>query len=317
MIGRPDVDTLMAGPLGAWLGEQAAVREAAKKATWNRRFIVLIVVLPLAAFLLIAFQGDVMPILWGSLALGGVGFAWAEGPKRKAVRAVKVGINDAIGEALGLRYSHEAEGGMPFELAKSCKLLPRHDRAQFEDAWSGELDGIPFALHEVHLEERRGSGKKRRWVTVFRGIVMSIGYKRRFHGTTLLVRDNAHRGFFLGKADSITVAGIPLDYAEMTHPDFEDRFDVYTSDQTEARHLIDPLYVERLIALEKAYRGQDVATIFHEGSIVVTLKTENMFESGGIEAKDDRKRIGKTIGQFARIADLARELNARGPVGSR
>ncbi len=317
MIERPDVDALMAGELGDWLREQAHVREAAKKATWNRRFVVLIVLLPLAVFALIAFQIEFMPVLWGSVILGGIGLAWAEIPKRQAVKTVKIGINDAIAQTLGLTYSHDCTAGTPFELAKACKLVPRHDRAKFEDQWSGHFGDIPFSLHEAKLEERRGSGKNRRWVTVFRGLIMSIGYRRRFHGTTLLVRDNAHRGMFFQKKDTISVAGMRLDYADMTHPDFEDRFDIYTSDQVEARHLIDPLYVERLIALEQSYRGEDVATIFHEGNLVVSLKAGNMFESGSIDASDDRKRMEKTIDQFARIADLAAELNSREPLTGR
>lgn len=314
MIERPDIDALMTGPLGQWLSEQESVREDAKKSTWNRRFIVLLIVLPLAAFVLIAFRPDFMIVLWGGFFLGAAGFAWAQMPISKAVRAVKVGINDAIAEALDLEYLHDCEPAEPFALAKECKILPSHDRAHFEDQWSGHFGDIPFILHECKLEERRGSGKNRRWVTVFRGLVMSVGYSRRFHGTTLLVRDNAYRSFFGRKKDSIKVINLQLDYADMTHPDFEDRFDIYTSDQTEARHLIDPLYVERLIALESSYHGDDVATIFHEGSLVVTLKTGNMFESGSIEASDDRRRIETTIDQFARIADLARELNSREPL---
>ncbi|WP_271077619.1 DUF3137 domain-containing protein [Aurantiacibacter sp. MUD61] len=314
MIERPDVDALLAGDLGQWLEDQKAVREEAKKKTWNRRFMVLVVVLPLMAFALIAFQIDYLPVLWGGFFLGGIGFAWAQMPVSKAVRNVKIGINDAIADTLGIEYAHDCEAGMPFELAKACKLLPSHDRTHFEDRWSGDIGGIPFMLHEAKLEERRGSGKNRRWVTVFRGIVMSIGYKRRFHGTTLLVRDNAHRTFFGGKRDSIKVAGMQLDYADMTHPDFEDRFDIYTTDQVEARHLIDPLYVERLIALERSYSGEGIATIFHEGGIVVTLKTGNMFESGSIDAADDRHRMQRTVDQFARIADLAKNLNSREPL---
>lgn len=314
MIERPDVDALMAGPLGRWLDEQAAVREEARKKTWNRRFTVVAIVLPLALFVLIAFQLDLAPVAWGGFVLGALGFAWAQRPVSKAVRTVKVGINDAIAEALGLEYRHDCEPGAPFELARACKLLPDYDRAHFEDHWSGTIDGIPFAVHEAKLEERRGSGKNRRWVTVFRGLVMSVGYSRRFHGTTLLVRDNAYRQFYGAKKDSVSMIGRQLDYAEMTHPDFEDRFDVYTTDQTEARHLIDPLYVERLIAVERSYRGEAVTTIFHEGNLVVTLKTGDMFESGHIEARNDRRRMETTIDQFARIADLARELNSREPV---
>ena len=314
MIQRPDIDALMAGPLGQWLSEQESVREEAKKSTWNRRFIVLIILLPLAAFVWITFQIEFTPLAWGTVILGFLGFAWAQIPVSRAVKAVKVGINDAIAEALDLTYADECEPGQPFNLAKACKLLPNYDRAHFEDQWSGHFDDIPFTLHECKLQKRRGSGKNRRWVTVFRGIVMSVGYSRRFHGTTLLLRDNAHRSFFGSKKNSIKVIDQQLDYAEMTHPDFEDRFDIYTSDQTEARHLIDPLYVERLIALERSYRGEGVATIFHEGSLVVTLKASNMFESGSIEARDDRRRIETTIDQFTHLAELAQELNSREPL---
>lgn len=314
MIERPDVNALMAGPLGQWLAEQEAVREQAKRKTWNRRLLVVLILLPLALFVLIAFRIDLSPVIWGSVVLGGVGFAWAQRPVSKAVKTVKIGINEAIAETLGLQYRHDCEPGAPFELAKACKLLPSYDRASFEDQWSGHIGDIPFSLHETKLEERRGSGKNRRWVTVFRGLVMSVGYSRRFHGTTLLVRDNAYRHFYLAKKDTISVIGKQLDYADMTHPDFEDKFDIYTTDQVEARHLIDPLYVERLIAVERSYDGDDVATIFHEGNLVVTLKTGNMFESGHIDARNDRRRMETTIDQFARIADLARELNSREPV---
>ncbi|MBH5322854.1 DUF3137 domain-containing protein [Aurantiacibacter sediminis] len=314
MIERPDVDALLAGELGQWLEEQKAVREEAKKKTWNRRFIALAIVLPFLVFIWITFRPDAGIMIWATFLLGGIGIAWAQAPVFKAIKDVKVGINDAIADTLGLAYSHDCKPGMPVELAKACKLLPRHNRSHFEDEWSGDIGGIPFMLQEAKLQERRGSGKNRRWVTVFQGVVMSIGYKRRFHGTTLLVRDNAHRTFFGGKRDSIKIAGMELDYADMTHPDFEDRFDIYTTDQVEARHLIDPLYVERLIALERSYRGEGVATIFHEGSLVVTLKTGNMFESGSIDADDDRRLIQRTVDQFARISDLAKELNSREPL---
>lgn len=314
MIERPDVDTLLAGPLGVWLRDHEGVRERAKTTTWNRRFIVFGVVGVLAIFAVITFRLDLTAVIWGSVVLGGIGLAWAQGPTTDAVRTAKIGINDAIADALDLSYSHDCEPGAPFELAKACRILPRYDRASFEDEWSGHFGSIPFRLHETKLEKRHQSGKHVRWETVFEGLVMSIGYSRRFHGTTLLVEDNAYRKFWGGKSDSIKINGMQLDYADMTHPDFEDRFDIYTTDQVEARDLIDPLYVERLIAVERSYRGEDVATIFHEGSLVVTLKTGNMFESGSIDAADDRSRIERTVDQFMRLSELAAELNRREPV---
>ncbi len=183
MIERPDIDALMAGGLGQWLEGQNAVREQAKKDTRARRVKVFLAMLPVAGVLLMI---DLSFAAWGTIILGLLGLAWAQGPVRKAVKDVKIGINEAIAGALGLTYSHDCEPGQPFELAKECRLLPSHDRASFEDQWSGTIGDIPFMLHETKLEERRGSGKHRRWVTVFQGVVMSVGYARRFHGTTLL-----------------------------------------------------------------------------------------------------------------------------------
>lgn len=309
MIKRPDVDALMAGELGQWLQGQIAVREQAKKDTANRRYLVIGALLCASVFAIIAFGPDLITLLWFCGIAGIAGFAWAEMPKKKAIKQVKDGINTAIADALGIAYEQDCKADEAFVLTKFCKLVPSHDRAHFEDKWSGDFGDVPFSLHEAKLEERRGSGKNKRWVTVFRGLIMAVGYNRRFHGTTLLVRDNEHRGFFGGKKDHITVSGTRLDYAEMVHPDFEDAFDIYTSDQVEARHLIDPVYVERLIALERAYSGKDIGTIFHEGSLIVALKTDDLFESGSINASDDRARLEQTLDQFARLADLAAALN--------
>jgi hypothetical protein len=176
------------------------------------------------------------------------------------------------------------------------------------------LGGLPFAVHEAKLEERRGSGKNRRWVTVFRGVIMQVGFDRKFHGTTVLVEDRAHSSFFGGRKDSVTLGGQQLEHVEMVHPEFEDAFDIYSNDQVEARYIVHPAYVERLIALEKAYQGEDIRTLFHQGDLVVALKARNMFESGSIEASDDRARIAQTIDQFARLAELAAVLNERSEV---
>lgn len=302
---------MMAGPLGSWLREQATMREEAKEQTSGRRFKVLLFGLPLLAFLWILLPVETGAKLALSVMAMGLGFGWAEMPKIRAVKKVKIGINEAIAEALGLQYEHDCEAGTPFELAKSCRLVPNFDRARFEDKWSGTLGGRNFAVHEAKLEERRGSGKNRRWVTVFRGVIMSVALDRDFHGTTVLVRDRMHRSFWGGRKDSIDVDGIRLDYAEMSHPEFEDAFDIYSSDQVEARYLIHPLYVERLIALEQSYSGQDVATIFHRGDLVVALKSGNMFESGSIEASDDRQRIERTVEQFSNLVALAESLRDR------
>ena len=308
-IARLDVDSLLAGPLGSWLTEQATVREAAKQKASSRLFHALLVVLPLAGIMWVIAPFDVETKLWLTLLPAGAAFAWSELPKWAAVKQVKIGINQAIAGALGLSYECEIGPCDRFERAKSYGLVPTHKRAGFEDRWSGDLGTTPFSLFEAHLEERRGSGKNRRWVTVFRGAIMAFGFGRTFHSTTLVQRAGRHTSLFGGKKDSITLDGHRLDCVDLVHPGFEDAFDVYSDDQVEAHYLVNPLYIERLIALEQAFAGRNIRALFSAGEMIVAIEIGDMFESGSIDAGDDRALIARTIDQFGKMAKLAAALD--------
>ena len=310
MTAMPDVNALLSGPLGAWLDEQALVRRRARQLAASRWWKAAIVAGPLLVLLWIAVPGWFQFKLFATLAAGGGGYAWGNAPRAQAIKDVKIGINEAIASALGLDYAHELSPGRGFALASAYRMLPDHDRASFEDMWTGDYAGHPFQLHEAHLEERRGSGKNRRWVTVFRGSVITIGFAREFHGTTLVTRAGKHRKFLGlgGRKDFIDVEGQRLDYVDMVHPDFEDAFDIYSTDQVEARYIVHPAYIERLIAIEQAFEGEDICSLFHAGELVIALNCGDLFESGSINSREDHSRVSRTVGQFARLAELATNL---------
>ena len=157
MIERPNVDALLAGPLGEWLARQAIVREEAKLKS-NRRFMIAgIVAAPLLALLWLGQLfglGEELKFFASAIGLGGGG-VWAYAPRAKAIKETKRGINQAIAESLGLTYSDEFEPGHGFELAKTYQMVPSYDRSSFDDLWSGELAGRAFTLHEAHLDLRQ------------------------------------------------------------------------------------------------------------------------------------------------------------------
>jgi hypothetical protein len=311
MIERPDVDTLMAGPLGEWLQRQAVVRAEAK-AKSNRRFMIAGVVLVpvLGLFWVASFFGDWNEELKMFLSFAGLagGGGWAYAPRAKAIKETKRGINQAIAGALGLTYSDEFEPGHGFDLCKTYGMLPSYDRSSFDDLWSGNLAGKPFTLHEAHLEERRGSGKNQRWVTVFRGAILTIGFDRQFHGTTLVERNKKHQKWFGGQKDYVTFNGHRLDCADMVNPDFEDVFTVWSDDQVEARYLVHPRYIERLVEVERGFGGENVRCLFKGGELAVAIESGNMFESGSLDASEDRARVQTCVDQFMRLVGLCEAL---------
>ena len=82
-----------------------------------------------------------------------------------------------------------------------------------------------------------------------------------------------------------------------------------TSDGVEARYLVHPTYVEKLIALENAFAGQKIRTLFAAGELTVVLEATNMFESGSLDARRDRELVEACVNQFMSMAELVGALN--------
>lgn len=311
MIERPDADALMAGPLGAWLTGQSDERAAVKAKVSRWRWIAFAAALAVVVVVLAAGGEGGFALQLGFFT-GMAGFGMAELIKRPLLNKLKGGINGAIAAALGLDYAVEVEPGKSFELAKQFGLVPYYQDARFQDLWWGVVGGQPFTLHEAKLTEQRGSGKNRRTVTVFEGSILSIGFNRRFQSTTLLEPDGQRRKFLIGgEKESCEIGGVTMERIDITHPGFEDRFTLWSNDQVEARYLVHPEYVERLLGIEAAFSGEDIRALFHEGDLLITLRTGDLFESGSLDARDDRRLLEQAIAQFGSLADLAVTLQER------
>lgn len=306
MISLPDVDTLMAGGLRARLDGLLAERAKAKeKVYWTGGGGVVIGILVGAILMILGAQQ--FAIFAGALISGGA-IAWANSIRQKMVNALKQEMNGALAQSLQIDYSVAAFSGQEFERACEYDLLPSHDDSYLQDQWHGNIDGTDFLLYEAKLTETRGSGKSRRTVTVFEGVVLRFQFARAFLGATLVRREGFKFTLF---GDSKSYGGQTLERIKMVDPQFEKAFDIYGSDQVEARYLVHPAYCERLLELERQFEGEKLAALFLGGDLIVTLQTGDMFESATLNPEQDRELLGQTIGQFASIVHLVKLLNER------
>lgn len=306
MISLPDVDTLMAGGLRARLDALSAERAKAKeKVYWTGGGGVVIGILVAAILMIFGARQSAM---FAAAIIGGGAIAWANSIRQKMVNALKQEMNGALAAALQIDYSVAAFSGQEFERACQYDLLPSYDDSYLQDQWHGSIDGTDFLLYEAKLTETRGSGKNRRTVTVFEGVVLRFQFARAFLGTTLVRREGFKFTLF---GDSKSYGGQTLERIKMVDPQFEKAFDIYGSDQVEARYLVHPAYCERLLELERQFEGEKLAALFLEGDLIVTLQTGDMFESATLNPEQDRERLGQTIGQFASIVQLVKLLNER------
>jgi hypothetical protein len=315
---RANVDSLMQGELGQWLAAQADMRAAAKQKAASRWTWSAALLLPALAFLWFgpAWPGGLKSVItFGALIMAGV---WGYQPIAEAKKAIKIGINSAIAASLGIAYEHDVEPGTEFEAAKRYEPVPSYHRASFEDRWYGTLRGHAFNLYEAHLEERRGSGKNQRWETVFRGVIIQIGFGRPFRSTTLLQRAGKHRKWLGlgGSKDSVSFDGHRLDFVDQVHPAFDEVFGLFSDDQVEARVLVHPSYVEHLLKLERAFGAKELRALFIRGDVILAAEGKDMFESGSMDPAEDRMRAEDAAAQFEALAGLSLAINqnARGRV---
>ena len=301
----------MAGALGSWLEGQNAERAAVKAKV--RRIWMLAIAAACAVAVAVTLLGDNIGAgMQFGFFTGLAGFGIGEWVKRPLINRLKGGINGAIAKALELDYVVEVEPGSAFERACQFQLLPSYDNALCADGWHGNLGGRAFAMHEAKLTETRGTGKSRRTVTVFEGQVLTIGFNRQFTSTTVLEPNAQRRKFFIGaEKEQVTIGGVTLERVDMTNPQFEERFTLWSNDQVEARYLVHPEYLERLLAVEQAFAGEDIRALFQDGELLVTLKTGDLFESGSLDSSDDRRLLETAIAQFGSLADLATQLNEK------
>lgn len=296
----------MQGGLGDWLASQQAARDATRVKIRNIAIGAVAIGAALALTGYLAGGFDAAYFVGALVAM--VGMGWANHIRQKMIDTLKGEMNGALARSLGLHYQVAPVSGAEFDLAAEYDLLPSYDDCTFQDQWHGQIEGTDFLLYEAKLTETRGSGKNRRTVTVFRGILLRMHFARDFLGSTLVRRDGFKFTLF---GDSKSYQGETLERIKMVDPRFEDAFDVYGSDAVEARYLVHPAYCERLLELERDFYGEQLVALFHKGDLLVTIQTEDMFESATLDSSKDQVRLGQTIDQFAAIARLIRTLNER------
>lgn len=237
--------------------------------------------------------------LWNGLIFGGIAFAgahwWAYQPLQQVATNTKLQSLTAIANAIGCGY---ASGGFtPAALTqfKELKLLPSYDRSSYEDCFDGKHRGCTFAFYEGHLEQRIQSKNGSRWITVFRGQLIRIAFPKKFLGTTIVKRD---AGLFNFMQRWMT----GLDRVGLGDSRLEKAFEVYSNDQVEARYLIHPVFMERMLDLETRFKGKNLRCAFVDGDLLVAIEGGDKFEVGTMFARlDDIARVRAIVDDIAGI----------------
>ncbi|MGD2132377.1 MAG: DUF3137 domain-containing protein [Maricaulaceae bacterium] len=184
-------------------------------------------------------------------------------------------------------------------------LLPTYDRSSFEDFLSGFRADCPFELFEAHLKKRRTDSKGRtRYTTCFRGQLLRVLVPMEFLGTTVVLRDAGLFNVFIKPKGELKRVGL-------VDPKFEKTFEVFGSDQVEARYLLTPDFMERLLHLEELLKGKKARAAFDDGELLIAIEGGNLFEPGSMfKPLADEARARKVLEEIETVQGVIDALLA-------
>lgn len=168
----------------------------------------------------------------------------------------------------------------------------RKKTARIEDLITGQAHGADFSSIEIELVDSSGENSK----IDFHGQIITIGFPRKFLGRTIVLRD---KGRFQSKKRG------DMKRVGLVDPVFEKIFEAYGTDQVEARYLLTPTFMEKLIDLENSVDGRKIRFGFDKSELLIAIETGNRFEAGSMrESLTDPARTQKLLDEIGAIYDI-------------
>ncbi|HOP20618.1 MAG TPA: DUF3137 domain-containing protein, partial [Amphiplicatus sp.] len=161
----------------------------------------------------------------------------------------------------------------------------------------GAHGGANFVLCEANLKYK-SSGKNSSTRTVFHGQLFVIDYPKPFMGETVLKRD-------IGVFNALAKPGSHFQKVGLVSSEFEKAFEAWSTDQVEARDLLDPIVLERFLELERLFGGKKLRAAFTGGKLLVAIETGDRLNMGSMfKPLESAERVETILKEFDVVFDL-------------
>lgn len=224
--------------------------------------------------------------------------------KNKVIRKVVLYIDK--------KYSYSAYGRIKKVDFESCGIFPfPADRYRGDDLVSGVYEEeTEFSFSEIYAQRFVRDHKKRRHlVPLFKGLLFKADFNKNFKFTTVVLPDITEK--YLGDIGQKIQQGniIRTDLVKLENPEFEKQFSVYSDDQVEARYLLSPKLMERIL-LYKEKHDERISISFSGSSVYIAIqRIKDMFEPDYFKPLDQYDIIEKYYNDMQMTIDIVKELD--------
>lgn len=232
------------------------------------------------------------------LLIFSVVFAVVGSPIVSYKRAIKDSIIEDFISFFG-QFKHSSSRRISDQLIEQSLLFNRYNRHRGDDYFYGTYKNVEMVISEEDLRYKGGKSES----SVFNGIIVLLDFPKSFKGQTVIFKDWNILNFAHKPAKE-------FQRVALEDVVFEKAFEVYATDQIEARFLLSTAFMERILSVQKAFEGRKIQFSFFENKLLLAINTSiDMFEPASLfKSSTDRRPINAVLEQFISVFAVAELL---------
>ncbi|MRX67552.1 Protein of unknown function [Flavobacterium resistens] len=205
------------------------------------------------------------------------------------------------------------QSGLPeYEFISSELFTTKPDRYKTQDLISGTNDKTSFWFAEVHAEykteTRDKNGTKTHWHTIFKGIVFVADFNKNFEVSTV-VRPKGYGEAFSSWFSKNVFSFGNSEVVELENTEFDNKFATYSRNQIEARYILTPAMMERILDLNSKC-DETISVSFISSKMYIAFPlSHNYFEAPIHSTLLDPDLLTNDISIVKFMHDIVHELD--------
>ncbi|WP_318458947.1 DUF3137 domain-containing protein [Photobacterium leiognathi] len=225
--------------------------------------------------------------------------------KEKVITSLLANINDS--------FQYQPLSAISEHDYQASQLFPTHyDSYQGEDFVEGKIGKTTLRFSELNtqVKKQRLNQKEDReeWETIFNGIFFVADANKNFISKTLIVP--AKNVFFSAISDSVTqLFNRKSDRVKLEDPRFEQHFSVYSNDQIEARYLLTPAMMERLVEFVAKAKNKVSLSFINNNIYIAISNSKNYFEPALFTQSDCFESVQDIAHDLQFVIDIVNDLD--------
>jgi hypothetical protein len=233
------------------------------------------------AFYLLSLNSSIEPFLFLGFAYFGLGAFVYKWLIKEYTHEFKAKIIEPLIKEIDSNLSYTPKMHIPEQHFTRSKLFTSSpDRVSGNDYVRGKIDGIEIEFSDFHAQKKHKDSKGRTsWSTMFQGLFIISEFNKNFKGTTVVLPDTAESTFgnYIGSWLQSNNFG-RNELIKMDNIAFEKEFVVYATDQIEARYILTPLLMQKLLNYKKRSK-EDTFISFNANKIYLAIDyRKDLFE---------------------------------------